>query len=108
MSVHPLYARDAPFIEDHLRITFTRFRLSAHRLRVEMGRWSRTPAEHRICGCKTGIQNEEHILVCPLTQEIRKKYGHDSTELSSIFDDTDKRVLTMLHACLAELEHQMD
>ena len=108
MSVHPLYARDAPFIEDHLRITFTRFRLSAHRLRVEMGRWSRTPAEHRICGCKTGIQNEAHILVCPLTLEIRKKYGHDSTELSSIFDDTDKRVLTMLHACLAELEHQMD
>ena len=47
MSVHPLYARDAPFIEDHLRITFTRFRLSAHRLRVEMGRWSRTPAEHK-------------------------------------------------------------
>lgn len=106
MSVHPLYTSNALYVEDHLRITFTRFRLSAHRLRVEMGRWSRTPPEQRVCSCKTGIQNEEHILVCPLTQEIRTKYGHDSIQLSSIFVNTNKIILVMLHACLSVIEHQ--
>ena len=105
MSVHPLYTNNGLYIEDHLRIAFTRFRLSAHRLRVEMGRWSRTPPEQRVCSCRTGVQNEEHVLVCPLTKEIREKYGHDSAQLSSIFVDTDRRVLVMLHACLAVLEH---
>ena len=51
LSVHPLYTSTSstPYIEDYLRITFTRFRLSAHKLRVEMGRWSRIP--QRMCQC---------------------------------------------------------
>lgn len=55
-----------------------------------------------------GVQNEEHVLVCPLTQETWAKYDHDSDQLSSIFVDTDRRVLVMLHVCLAVLEHQQD
>ena len=57
LDVHPLYTANAPTIPDYLRIEFTRYRLSSHRLRVEIGRWSRTPPEERVCSCGTGIQN---------------------------------------------------
>ena len=89
-----------------MRITFTRFRVSSHRLRVEMGRWSRIPPEQRTCQCETGIQNEQHILVCPLTQDIRGKYGLECKDLSSLFVGTNRETLRMLHACLSLLEQQ--
>ncbi len=31
------------------RIVYTRFRLSAHNLKVETGRWARLPREERVC-----------------------------------------------------------
>ena len=107
LSVHPLYTGSSSstcYTEDYLRITFTRFRLSAHRLRVEMGRWSRIPPEQRMCQCETGIQNEQHILVCPLAQDIREKYRHEGTDLSSLFVGTNRETLRMIHACLSLLE----
>ena len=108
LSVHPLYTSTncTPYIEDYLRITFTRFRLSSHRLRVEMGRWSRIPPEQRTCQCETGIQNEQHILVCPLTQDIRERYGVGFNDLSSLFVGSNREMLRMLHACLSRLEQQ--
>ena len=69
VDVHPLYTAPAPTIPDYLRIEFTRYRLSSHRLRVEIGLWSRTPPEERVCSCGTGIQNESHIFECPLVEE---------------------------------------
>lgn len=66
MLIHPLYSNTAPYIEGHLRVTFTWLWLSSHTLHVEMGRWSRPPAHLHVCDM--GIQNEEHLLLCPHTK----------------------------------------
>ena len=53
-DIHPIYAvREG--VEDYLRITFTRFRTSSHRLKIETGRWSRIPRERRMCNCGSGV-----------------------------------------------------
>ena len=78
MDVHPIYKGCEEPVDDYLRMSFTRFRTSSHRLRIETGRWSRTPRERRFCQCDEGIQSEEHVLMsCPLTEPIRQKYGVD-------------------------------
>ena len=38
LDPHSLYIKNAPVTPDYLQITFTRYRLSSHRLRIEMGR----------------------------------------------------------------------
>lgn len=35
LTGNPLYMNDRPNVEDSLRITFTRFRVSSHRLHIE-------------------------------------------------------------------------
>ena len=42
MTVHQVYTTNE-FIPDYKRVSFTRLRLMSHKLRVETGRWSRTP-----------------------------------------------------------------
>ena len=74
-NVHCVYRMRSHFIPEHLRIAFTRFRLSSHRLRVETGRWSRLPREQRLCDCGE-IQDEQHVLtICPLVENLRDQYG---------------------------------
>ena len=106
LSVHPLYLNSRFIVEDSLRITFTRFRLSSHRLRVELGRWSRTPRDQRLCRCGTGIQDEQHLLLCPQTQEIRESFNYHSTDLYDLFQNMDKKKLCILSKCLAILERE--
>ena len=75
LCVHSVYSRTS-IIPDHLRTWFSRFRLSSHRLRVETGRWSRTPREDRLCMCGSNIQDEQHVIqFCPLVQDIRAKHN---------------------------------
>ena len=60
LSVHNVYST---YIPQHLRIAFTRVRLSSHRLRIETGRWARIPREHRLCECGTcwwGAHSQSH------------------------------------------------
>ena len=62
-------------IPEHVRLAFTRLRLSSHRLRIETGRWSRLAREQRLCTCG-GVQDECHVLRdCPHTQYIRTLYA---------------------------------
>ena len=76
MDVHPIYKDCAEPVDDYLRMSFTRFRTSSHRLRIKTGRWSRTPRERRLCQCGGGVQSEEHVLMsCSLTEPIRQKYA---------------------------------
>ena len=76
MDVHPIYKDCAEPVDDYLRMSFTRFRTSSHRLRIETGRLSRTPRERRLCQCGGGVQSEEHVLMsCSLTEPIRQKYA---------------------------------
>ena len=59
------------------RISLTKFRLSSHDLEVEKGRFLNIDRENRKCKlCNTNkIENEYHfLLVCPLYNDIRKKY----------------------------------
>ncbi len=60
-AVHALYNQTQSYIPDSLRISLTRLRLSSHRLRIELGRWSKTPRPGRLCSCGL-LQDEEHIL----------------------------------------------
>ena len=61
-------------------------------------RWSRIPPEQRTCQCETGIQNEQHILVCPLTQDISEKHGFGFSDPSSLFVGSNRETLHMRHA----------
>ena len=76
-------------IPEYLRITFTRFRLSSHRLRIETGRWVRTPPEQRLCDCGS-VQNEEHVLLfCEKSKRIRERFNIQHANLNSFFCDSD-------------------
>ena len=56
---------------------FQELGLMSHNLRIETGRWSRTPSQDRVCICDNArIQTEQHVLVeCPLTEHLRDKYS---------------------------------
>ena len=104
LDVHPLYTTSKPTIPDYLRISFTRYRLSSHRLRVEIGRWSRTLHDERVCSCGTGVQDEIHIFQCPLVKDIFDSYGKAYTAPSDIFLDTTIEDLELLHKVLKTLD----
>ena len=77
LTVHSIYDSDK-YIPDFLREAFTRLRVMSHSLRIETGRWSRTPRELRKCNCNLNvIQDEQHVLIeCPLSQPLRQIYGN--------------------------------
>ena len=98
LDVHPLYTKGPHNILDHLRINFSRLRLSSHRLKVETGRWNRTPRENRLCLYNEGIQDEHHIFACPLVDHIFSQYGkRHYLSIADLFTDTDHTDLKMLN-----------
>ena len=76
LESHKVYS-EKEYVPDYLRLAFTRLRTISHDLRIETGRWSRTPRELRVCSCSpVTIQNEKHVLIqCPLSQQLRQKYA---------------------------------
>ena len=45
-----------------IRIEITKFRLSNHKLEIEVGRYKNTPSHLRFCHfCKDNVENEEHF-----------------------------------------------
>ena len=89
MSLHPIYTTNA-FIPDFLRESFSRLRLMSHKLRIETGRWSRTPRDARVCRCNnTSIQSEGHAVIeCVLTSDIRSRYPMlDFTNINSLLEE---------------------
>ena len=105
-EIHPIYHQGVEAVDDYLRIAFTRFRTSSHRLKIETGRWSRIPRERRLCQCGEGVQTEEHILVgCNMTKGIREKYGEGNVCFGSFMKDKkSKAQLCMLHEILDSVE----
>ena len=105
-AIHPIYKSGHNTVDDYLRITFTRFRTSSHRLKIETGRWSRVVRERRVCQCGNGVQTEEHVLVdCQLAQPIRDKYGHHTISFQSFMaEEKSKAELSMLHEILKLFE----
>ena len=58
------------------RIAVTKFRLSNHKLMIEVGRYEDTPREERFCPfCPQVIENESHfMLICPIYSGLRTRY----------------------------------
>ena len=103
LSVHSIYGTNTEdIVEDDLRTSFTRLRLSSHRLRIETGRWSRIAPEDRVCQCGEDVQSEEHVLCrCPLSQEIRRSYGFETIDFHSFMTSPKtKQQLAMVNKIL--------
>lgn len=75
LTVHNVYTTN-DYVPDYQREAFTRLRLMSHNLRIETGRWSRTPTEQRVCLCDgVHVQTEQHVLLeCSLTVQLRNRY----------------------------------
>ena len=96
LVVHPMY-HSKDVVEDDLRMAFTRFRLSSHRLKIETGRWARIPRERRLCQCGA-IQSEKHVLCdCTLVDDIRTSYGEATVDFDEFVSaPKSKQQLTMI------------
>ena len=105
LEVHPFYTDCDRTVPDYLRISFTRFRISSHMLRVETGRWSRTPRDERLCQCGMGVQNEPHVFVCPLVSNIADSFSKDCPTPKEFFEDTTVDDLKVLHQMLEVLSN---
>ena len=91
-------------IPEFKRVQYTRIRLSSHNLRIETGRWCRTPREERICECKADIQTEEHILLnCLLTSEIRNTHKIRAETLQELFAGNDITVVNFIHEIMMKM-----
>ena len=65
-------------------------RVMSHDLRIETGRWSRTPRELRVCSCDSqAVQNETHVLIeCPRSRSVRQKFRDlNYSNIESIFEE---------------------
>ena len=101
LSVHPLYESKDRVSDDYLRISFSRFRLSSHRLKIETGRWTGIPQENRLCQCGQSVQTERHVLCdCALVNHISNSFGYENVELDEFISNASKRHLSMLKAIL--------
>ena len=102
------------------RSALTKLRYSAHRLKIEIGRYSRIynddskryeqlPREKRTCDtCKNKVEDELHFLLeCPLNEEIRHNFlqkidktttedfqsWSDKDKIKYLFETTDKSII---------------
>ena len=91
MTVHPVYVTKK-YIPDYQRVSFSRLRLMSHNLKIEKGRWSRTPTELRVCQCdSSSVQTERHALLqCPLTADLRRKFATlNFTNMNDLLGETE-------------------
>ena len=59
------------------RQLLSRFRLSAHNLNIEVGRWTNIPTDSRLCSlCTLGlVEDEYHLMfICPTYHHFRETY----------------------------------
>ena len=98
LSVHNVYKRGGnEYVPEYLRVSFTRLRLSSHRLRIETGRWSRIPRENRLCAC--GV-----IQVCPNVGHIRQRYDVLPTYPDFVIDASSSDHFKYIHEILSYFE----
>ena len=103
LRIHRLYT-DKLYISDYTRVAFSRLRLMSHSLRIETGRWSRTPPELRVCSCDNiTVQDETHVLIsCPMSVSCRYKYPSLSYEslIALLNDDNIVDLVKYIHEVL--------
>ena len=79
----------------------------SHRLRVETGRWSRTPREARLCRCDdAGIQDERHIIEsCSLLDELRQSFENVDFTLKAFFEGDNAAIAAYIYHALKIVEN---
>jgi hypothetical protein len=85
LQLQPIY--NDKCIPEQIRMAYTRMRLSSHNLKIETGRWARTPRDQRTCQCGE-IQTEEHVLLgCPQTLYLRENIEplRDCNTIADVF-----------------------
>ena len=98
LVTHSVYI-SRELIPEPYRISFTRLRLTSHNLKSETGRWSRIPADRRLCPCGS-IQDEEHVIMqCPKTQPLRDDMSEPPV-FPNIFQRSDLEAMKYLHEVL--------
>ena len=103
LEPHPVYDSQE-YIPDRFRIAFSRFRLSAHYLRIVTGRGARLPRDMRICSCGAAVQDEQHVLLeCALSLHVRDQFPNEFTtnSLSAFFDNPPATVCKIIHNVLS-------
>ena len=105
LTVHDVYKPCVNYIPEVERVSFTRFRLSSHKLRIETGRWSRIPRDLRICECGKGIQDEQHVIKdCLFTEAVRNKNDGLCLQLPEFFDGDNNLVCRFVYEVLQNYE----
>ena len=89
LTVHKIYEMQANYVEEHVRLSFSRFWLGSHYLRIETGRWSRTPRDERFCDCGNNqVQDEQHVLRdCAKSLIVRNNYPNLDKDIPMIFEN---------------------
>ena len=81
MLINPLLERPSVynrFIPTYKLHYASQLRCISHELEIEIGRYSRTPREERLCSCGE-VEDEEHfILYCHQYTHIRNKYFNEN------------------------------
>jgi hypothetical protein len=105
------------------RKLLTKFRISAHNLNIEKGRYIGTKVEDRICNlCKNNIEDEVHFLItCPLLEKFREPYIKniketyknfsllsDENKIIWLLSSEDKQIIIHLFGLLSTLYIERD
>ena len=73
------------YMNDSHRKTITRWRLSNHKLQVELGRYNNTPREDRKCTRCNLLEDEYHAMfVCPNFHHLRVKHIDTMIKYTSV------------------------
>jgi hypothetical protein len=88
-----------------------RFRVSAHHLNVETGRYNGIRWDNRVCEfCASGqVQDEQHVMFeCTSTSQLRDKYpslmGRAAGELRRLMNDDHVKVARLVSDCVDLIE----
>ena len=108
-AIAPHLLLGAVRVWDH-RVSLTRFRCSAHDLRVERDRHLpqavRPPRHLRTCMfcCSSSVEDESHMVFhCPLYESLRFEFADlfsaDRNNLATFLDQNPDRVANFVHSC---------
>jgi len=108
------YEQYLDVLPSNLRFFITRFRISAHSLRIQTGRYARNRLDRNLRVCQLcqeqDVEDEFHVILkCPLFTSLRKKYVKKNVydkpsvfKLIEMFKSKDKQTLTNLALYLKE------
>ena len=78
--------KPSPFLNriDKIGKAITKFRLGSHLLKIETGRWNRTPRESRLCDICGVVEDEVHVIYS--CTKVHRSDLHLPHPLSAIWD----------------------